>query len=292
MKLMKTMVKHFVMLLIFLALLSGTAQETTAAQSGVTILESPVFEGMREPGDSAWLQVLNLAGNAGPVTVELAGTGDTVAVAVPEEFRGLAYGALGNYQQFPSGRYDVMVRSESGLLYEQQFTLDGSRFYTLALIGLQPAPDVAESPAGATSESGFLTWLRGIFGDEGTDRYALQLLLLTDNLNQRDLDNAGVVRLVNAAPGTDDVALAEHGADASITGNVAYGNASNYSRVELAALIGSLEIRLGASRAATLPLDDLQLESGALNTLFVIGTPTEESPLRVLISSTPALSSP
>lgn len=289
---MKTTAKPFLMLLIFVALFSGNAQETPGTQSGVTVLESPVFEGMREPGDYAWLQVLNLAGNTAPVTFELTVTGSDAAAAAPEEFRGLAYGTLGNYQPFPSGRYDITVRSENGLLHEQQLTLDGSRFYTLALIGLQPAPEITESTAGKNPESGFLTWLRGIFGDEGTDRYALRLLLLTDNLNQRNLDNAGMVRLVNAAPGTDDVALAEHGADASITGNVSYGNVSNYSRIELAALTGPLEIRLGASRAATLPLDDLRLESGAINTLFVIGTPTEEAPLRVLISSTPTLSSP
>lgn len=288
---MKTTAKLVPLLLIFAALFSSNAQDTPTAPSRVQVLESPLFEGMREPRDFAWMQVLNLSGNTGPVTFEMETTGNAGALEAPEVYRELEYGAHGNYQQFPSGNYRVTVQGAGGLLHEQELTLDGGRFYTLALIGLQPAPDIAEDASGKAAESGFMTWLRGVFGDDGTDLYSLQLLLLTDNLNHRNLGNAGVVRLVNAAPGTDDVTLAEHTADRSITDKVSYGKTGNYNRVELAALTGPLEIRLGGSRTATLPLDDLQLESGVVHTLFVIGTPTEETPLRVLVSSTPTLDS-
>ena len=132
-------------------------------------------------------------------------------------------------------------------------------------------------------------WLRGVFGgDDGTDAYTLDVLVLEDDLFQTTLDNESLVRVVNAAPGTEQVTLAVSGESGSLTGNAAYGNATGTNRVNAAEFSGPLELRLGGSRAATIALEEVTLTPGTVNTVYLVGTPVEDAPLRAIVLSTPA----
>jgi hypothetical protein len=258
----------------------------TIAPGSVVIIESPLLEGMREPGDFAWVHVINLSGNAGNLSFEFVTADSAGVLEAPEGYQNLAYGGHGDYAAFPSGRYHVNLLDGQGAnVYNQEVTLDGGRYYTLALIGLQVPPDVADAEA---TESNFMTWLRGVFGND-EHRYNLKLLVLQDDLNRTVAANSALVRVVNAAPGTEGVSLAEHGASSALTGVIDYGNAGNYKEIDLATLAGPLELRIGGSAAATVDLSSAQLQPGTVNTVFAVGTPTEETPLRAIILSSPAL---
>jgi hypothetical protein len=271
----------------------ATPGQAAAATPQVTVIESPVLEGMRDPGDFAWAQALNLSGNAGSVSFELVTADSAAASTTPENFRNLAYLEQGGYDRFPSGRYRVELQDDAGTtIHEQEITLDGGRYYTLALIGLQVPPEAAaDAEAGGAEETGFMSWLRGIFGGD-QERLNLTLLVLQDDLNRAQTEGTAFARVVNAAPGTEGISLAVRGEAETLTGAVNYGEAGNYTELDLATLLGVLELRLGDSQAATLSLETAELQSGTVNTIFVAGTPTEETPLQAVILSTPLLGNP
>ena len=257
-----------------------------AAFRNTRLIEVPVEAGMREFNDSAWVRVLNLSPNAGAVDFNLVYTDDeSMSASIPDFMMGVEYEGNGNYVELPAGNYELNL---SGLAEDEiAFSVNGGRYYTLVVTGLRLPPE-AEADAEA-EEGGFMGWLRGLFGgDDGGDAYTLDLLLLEDDLYQTNLETESLVRVVNAAPGTESVTLAVQGESGTLTGNAAYGTATGTNRVNAAEFSGPLELRLGGSRAATIPLEDVSLQPGSVNTVFLVGTPLEDAPLRALVLSTPS----
>lgn len=249
------------------------------------IIEVPVEDGMREFTDVAWLRVLNLSPNVGSVDFNLVYTDDeAMNPSIPEFMNAVDYEGHGTYVELPAGNYEVNL---SGLAEDElAFSVNGGRYYTLVVTGLELPPEAAED---ATEEGGFMGWIRGIFGgDNDGDAYTLDLMLLEDNLYQTNLETDSLVRVVNAAPGTEAVALAVTGESGTLTGNAAYGNATGNNRVNASEFSGPLELRLGGSRAATIPLEEVSLVPGTVNTVFLVGTPIEDAPLRALVLTTPS----
>ena len=249
------------------------------------LIEVPVESGMREFTDVAWLRGLNLSPNVGDVDFNLVYTDDeSMNPSIPEFMNAVGYEGHGTYVELPAGNY---VLNLSGLAEDELgFSVNGGRYYTLVVTGLELPPEAAEDNA---DEGGFMGWLRGIFGgDEDGDAYTLDLLLLEDDLYQTNLETDSLVRVVNAAPGTEAVTLAVTGESGTLTGSAAYGNATGNNRVNAAEFSGPLELRLAGARAATIPLEDVSLVPGTVNTVFLVGTPIEDAPLRALVLTTPS----
>lgn len=253
---------------------------------GTRMVDIPVEAGMREFSESAWVRVLNLSPNVGDVDFNLIPVNvDAGAPDLPEFMHGVEYEGHGTYVELPPGNYELDLHG-TGEDNRESVNLNSGRFYTLAVIGLELPP---EAEADQQNEGGFMGWLRGIFGgDDGTDAYTLDVLLLEDDLFQTTLDNESLVRIVNAAPGTEQVSLAVTGESGTLTGNAAYGNATGANRVNAAEFSGPLELRLGGSRAATIDLEEVTFTPGTVNTVFLVGTPVEDAPLRAIVLSTPA----
>lgn len=251
------------------------------------ILEVPVESGMREFADVAWLRVLNLSPNVGSVDFNLVYQDDqNVNASIPEFMRNVEYEGHGTYIELPPGNYELNFTGQEDA--EHTFNVNGGRFYTLVVMGLELPPEATEDNA---DQGGFMGWLRGLFGgDDGSDAYNLDILLLEDDLYQTNLETETLVRLVNAAPGTEAVSLAVAGESGRLVGDAAYGNATGNNRVNASEFSGPLELRLGGSRAAVIPLEQVTLVPGTVNTVFLVGTPIEDAPLRALVLSTPSFS--
>lgn len=248
------------------------------------IIDVPLESGMREFNESAWLRVLNLSPNVGEVDFSLVSTdADAGTVTMPEFMRAVEYEGHGTYVELPPGEYRLNLTGNAE--DDQTFTVNEGRFYTLIVLGLELPPEAADEAA----QGGFMNWLGGLFGgDDGTDAYSVDIMLLEDDLYQTSLDNESMIRLVNAAPGTEPVTLAVVGESGTLTGNAAYGNATGYNRVNAAEFTGPLELRLGGSRAVTIPLEEVSFSPGTVNTVFLVGTPVEAAPLRAVVLSSPS----
>ncbi len=265
---------------------SADMNATPAPTFGNTrTIEVPIEDGMREFTDVAWLRVLNLSPNVGSVDFNLVYTDDeAMNPNIPEFMHAVEYEGHGTYIELPAGNYELNL---SGLAEDElNFSVNGGRYYTLVVTGLELPPEAVEDEA---DSGGFMGWIRGIFGgEEDGDAYTLDLMLLEDDLYQTNLETDTIIRVVNAAPGTEAVSLAVTGESGTLTGSAAYGNATGTNRVNAAEFSGPLELRLGNSRAATIPLEDVSLVPGTINTVFLVGTPVEDAPLRALVLTTPS----
>lgn len=248
------------------------------------MIDVPLESGMREFRDSSWIRVLNLSPNIGDVDFNLVSTdADASAVTTPEFMRAVEYEGHGTYVEVPAGEYRLNLTGNAD--DDMTFSVNDGRFYTLVVMGLEVPPEAQTEE----QQGGFMNWLTGLFGgDDGDDAYSVDILLLEDDLYQTNLENESMIRLVNAAPGTEAVTLAVTGESGTLTGDAAYGNATGYNRVNAAEFSGPLELRIGGSRAATIPLDEVNFVPGSVNTVFLVGTPVEAAPLRAVVLSTPS----
>src|SRR5690625_3952598 len=244
------------------------------------MIDVPLESGMREFSEVAWVRVLNLSPNVGSVDFNLVSTdADAGTVTTPEFMRAVEYEGHGTYVELPAGEYRLNLSGNSE--DDMTFSVNEGRFYTLVVLGLELPPEAVDEE----EQGGFMNWLTGLFGgDDGSDAYDVDILLLEDDLYQTALDNESMIRLVNAAPGTEPVTLAVVGESGTLTGDAAYGNATGYNRVNSAEFSGPLELRIGGSRAATIPLDEVNFVPGSVNTVFLVGTPVEAAPLRAVRS--------
>lgn len=264
------------------------ATETPAPAVGRSrLVEVPTEPGMQEPGDAAWLRVINLSPNIGPVDFNLEyRSDDAVHPTIPDFMQGVEYEENGTYAELPAGQYTLHLPGDRDR--DHDFTVNSGNFYTLVVYGLELPP---EAEADEREEGGFMGWLRGLFGgDDGNDAYHLDTQLIEDNLYHNNLTDEAIVRVMNAAPGAEDVTLAVEGESGTLTGNAAYGEVTGTNRLDPREFSGPLELRLSGSRAATIALEDVGLTAGTVNTVFLVGTPIEDAPLHAIVLSTPAFS--
>jgi hypothetical protein len=276
-------------LLLALAAAFGTVAQEQPAQPADPFAPAPeAVEPAPEIPDVAWVRLAHFSPNANELTVELAPTSEDVAFTA-DAFDPIAYQTFTEYMEVPAGNYVVTATgSEDVGALEEEFSFARGNYYTLAAIGmvLPPEAQAEAEEDGEEEEGAFVGFFRNLFGGNGDadrDRLALQFSLFQDDLTRAPEEGESLVRLVHAAPGTEPGDLAVMGEQGTLIDGVAFGNASRYEGFE--GSMSELEVRLAGSRAATLVLDQLNLESGNLNTVYLVGTPVEQAPVEVLGSS-------
>ena len=192
----------------------GDAPPPAIGEQGM--IDFPLQPGMREMGDNAWVRVLNLAPGTEGVTFTLVSTDVDSPAPTPSDFEGLGYEAYAGYLELPAGTFEIRVPelndNDLGTI-----NLNSGRFYTIALIGLEAPPELADEDSGG----GFFAWVGSLFGgDDGSDRFMLDVLVLEDDLYQFDMGSQSMLRVVNAAPGVGEVSIAVTGESGRVTGSI------------------------------------------------------------------------
>lgn len=276
--------KWFFTLLLALGVAYGVAQDV-----GQPVDPAPAQEMAPAPEipDVAWVRLAHFSPNAPEITVNFTPTNEEAAGAfTSDQFPPIGYQTFTEYIEIPAGNYTVTAQGVEGTV-EEEFSFARGSYFTLAAMGLVlPAEAQAEQQEGEEDGGGgFVGFFQNLFGegDGDRDRLALQFQLIEDDLTRVPNEGETLVRVVHAAPGTEPVDLAVTGEQGTLVNDVQFGNASRFASYEGAAQ--ELEVRLSGSRAATLNLETVNLESGNLNTVYVVGTPLEEAPLAIMGSS-------
>ena len=241
-----------------------------------------------EVPDVAWVRLAHFSPNAPEITVNFTPTNEEAAATFSgDQFQPIDYQSFTEYVEIPAGNYTVTAQGVEGTV-EQELSFARGSYFTLAAVGLVLPTDVQADQQEEGAEEGgggFVGFFQNLFGEgEGNrDRLALQFELIEDDLTRVPNEGETLVRLVHAAPGTEPVALAVEGEQGTLVDGVEFSEASRYASYE--GSVEDLEVRLSGSRAAALALDTISLESGNLNTVYVVGTPLEEAPLTIMGSS-------
>jgi uncharacterized surface protein with fasciclin (FAS1) repeats len=183
----------------------------------------------------------------------------------------------------PEGVQERDVTDLPGAL-ERTHTFGGNTYYTVAILGLV-IPEAFEEAEGE-GEGGFFDWLRNLFTGADPadhDELAIRIEVYDDDLWSNVEPGEARIRAVHAAPGTAAIDVAVVGERGSIIGGLNFGEVSRWHTVE--ENLGNLEVRLAGSRAKLKSLEDVGLEAGMINTIFVIGTTVEDVPIEVVVLS-------
>lgn len=266
------------------AAFGAVAQE--AAQPADPITPAPeMAEPAPEIPDVAWVRVAHFSPNSGEMTINLTPASDDAAFS-GDSFGPVSYESFTEYVEIPAGNYVVRAEAaeDAGEL-EKEFSFARGNYYTLAALGMVLPPEAQANEDDDEEEGGFVGFFRNLFGngDGDRDELALQFNLFEDDLTRQAEEGETLIRIVHAAPGTQDIDLAVIGEQGTIVDNIKFGNASRYAGFE--GSLEDLELRLAGSRAATLGIEGLNLQAGNLNTIYVVGTPVERAPLTALGSS-------
>jgi len=269
---------NFVSVMIALLLGAAIAQQATP----------PVDPARTETG---MVRFVNLSPNATPVTFALSNADGVVVTMAAEE--ALAYGAQSDYYEVPAGEYEMTVSvGDASSQLPPGFTapylvvapndlgVADDSYQTVVVMGLL----VPETFDDVDDESGFVGWLRDLFGgDTPADRDALGLRVevLDDDLGAEFGAGEGRVRVVHAAPGATAVDLVSLGDAGVVAGDVAFGQVSGFHTLEADDL--SLAVRATGSDAELANLSTQSLGAGSSHTIFLIGTPFEGVPLEAKV---------
>ena len=286
---MKTAKRFTLALLLALGAAYGVAQGV--GQPVDPAAPAPEMAPAPEIPDVAWVRLAHFSPNAPEITVSFTPTDEEAAASFSgDQFEPVSYQSFTDYVEIPAGNYTVTAQGIEGTV-EEEFSFARGSYFTLAAMGLVlPAEVQAEQQQDGEAEGegggGFVGFFQNLFGDGGDgdrDRLALQFQLIEDDLTRVPNEGETLVRLVHAAPGTEPVELAVAGEQGTLVDGVEFGDASRYASYE--GPVEDLEVRLSGSRAAAFTLDTVNLESGNLNTVYVVGTPVEEAPLAIMGSS-------
>ena len=235
--------------------------------------------------DQAMLRIVHAAPNAEVERVVLI----DAASGERREFTDLRYLSATEYVPVFAGPYDLTVDlapvdDAHAAHVVQTRTLDTvtGNFYTIVLMGLVLPPEAA------AAEEGFLAWLEELFTAGRQDLTLFPMVL--EDLNYIALSPIETeVRLIHAAPGTDDVDLVFVSPTAAdrVLRTAAYGTASAYTRVFPAD--GTLQIRMADTDVVVVDLAEVDVRPNMIHSVILTGTPIDDVPLRAMIVSNTVL---
>jgi uncharacterized surface protein with fasciclin (FAS1) repeats len=240
--------------------------------------------------EMAMVRVAHFSPNAPEVSIELR-SDDAETIVTADELAALSYLDTTEFLSVTPGSYTVTVVADGQIVLEENVSFAGNNHYTVAAIGLVLPDNVMEEDE---NEGGFFEWLGSLFtGDDPADRdeLGLRLEVYNDDLFVALEPGETRIRAVHAAPGTAPIDIAVQGERGSIIGNLGFGAASNYHNIDEA--VGALEVRIAGSRALVLDLADVELIDGQVNTMFIVGTTLEDTPIEVVVfSDAPMMADP
>ena len=291
--------KHLLLImstcLLFIAVAQDTSTEpatdpaTDVDTTDATMTQDPMLEAL-----DAMVRVANAGPNSSAISISFMPDEDTdeatnMSGMNPEGMQAVAYNTVTDYITIPEGDYIATVTNDAGeTLLEQEVEFNGDTSYTLAALGLVLPNEGAEAPE---DDGGFFQWIGDLFsGDDAKDRDALALRLEVFNDDRYATMNDGETRLrvIHAAPGAApiDVVATIDGEEQMIVDELEFGEDSNYHNILASA--SNLQVRVSDSDAVVVDLSDVALESGMLQTVFVVGTSLEQVPFEALtVSSAP-----
>jgi hypothetical protein len=251
------------------ALLFAGAQEA-APPAGPAYDRLPVFDG-------ALVRFVHASPNAGAARVVVTSTMDGLDERHVVEFD---YMDTTAYREFVEGSYEIAIvlggEGDDAVVTSERFDTVPGGVYTVAVAGLALDEPVGDDDAGG----GLLTWLRDLFTPERPE-LALRPLILDDVGGATFGPDTPAYRIVHLAPGTDTVDLVhvrDDGAD--VLASVSYLDASGF--VDVPPDDGSLEVRATGTTATIDAVSGIEHAPGLVHTVFLVGTPIEEEPLRTV----------
>lgn len=230
--------------------------------------------------DAAWIRVAHLAPNLGTAGITLQGI-DEANGAASTGAQELEYGVFTEFVQVPTGNY--LASLADGVPVEEELSLGRGNYYTLVLMGLLSPEQVGEEQS---QENGFFDFLLGLFSmEEGTEQLGLQFHLLEEELSVAPEEGVSNVRVFHAAPGTDDISIGAEDSQEMLVEAVSFGQVSGY--LGISRPLEEVQVFLSSSDVALANLGELELVPGYISTVYLTGTPVEETPVRLISSSLP-----
>lgn len=254
------------------AWLVAGAQEA-APPAGPVVDRLPVFDG-------ALVRFVHASPNAGAARVVVTSTMEGLDERHVVE---LDYLDTTDYRELPEGSFEIAIDlgggGEAAVATSERLDTVPGGVYTVAVAGLALDEPVADEDAG----DGLLTWIRELFTPDRPE-FALRALILDDVGGATFGPDTPAYRIVHLAPGTDTVDLVhvrDDGAD--VLASVSYLDASGF--VDVPPDDGRLEVRAVGTTATIDAVSGIEHTPGLIHTVFLVGTPIEEEPLRTIAVS-------
>lgn len=230
--------------------------------------------------DGALVRFVHASPNAGAVRVIVT---STMEGSDERHVVELDYMTATEYRAIVEGGYEIALElvgeGDDTVVTSSRFGVAPGGVYTIAVTGL-----VLDEPADDRSAGdGLLSWIRGLFTPDRPE-LALRALILDDVGGATFGPDAPAYRIVHAAPGTDTVDLVhvrDDGAD--VLASVSYLEASRF--VGVLPEGGRLEVRAGGTTATIDAVAGVEHAPGLIHTVFLVGTPIDEEPLRALAAT-------
>jgi hypothetical protein len=227
--------------------------------------------------DGALVRFVHASPNAGAARVVVT---STMEGSDERHVVELDYTAATEYRAIVEGGYEIALElvgeGDDAVVTSSRFDVAPGGAYTIAVTGL-----VLDEPADDRSAGdGLLSWIRGLFTPDRPE-LALRALILDDVGGATYGPDAPAYRIVHAAPGTDTVDLVhvrDDGAD--VLASVSYLDASRF--VGVLPEGGRLEVRAGGTTATIDTVAGAEHAPGLIHTVFLVGTPIDEEPLRAV----------
>jgi hypothetical protein len=271
----EVIMQRFASLLLAVALgftTNGLAQQAQEPAEPGAVPRPGVAESM--------VRFVNVSPNADVIRIMLV---DGNGVAAHESVE-VGYLETTEYMPVFEGSYDVVVETAGvdGAEVTQRVLEEGlgyspGLYYTIAIIGLVMPEDETDR------DEGFFAWLQDLFTDDRPE-LGLRAVKLDDLTTHAGRVGNVEVRLLHAAPGTDDVDLViVHEGSVGVLGTASYGDVTNYDDYPPGA--GTLQIRASGSDLVIVDLQDVDLSEDMIHTVILAGTPIEDVPLEAVVLS-------
>lgn len=208
---------------------------------------------------------------------------DTIGQVTREEIVELEYLEVTDYVPIIEGQHEIIVdivdpeRDEPiRMVLDDAVGTIGGQFQTVVIIGLLGPTEMR------TQDEGFLAWLEDLFTPDRED-LSLRTVLVDDLATVGVEPMEADVRLVHAAPGTDEVelVLVRDGVAVDVLESAVYSQVTSHSVVTPET--GTLEVRLAGSDLTLVDLGHIEVTPGHIHTVLLAGTPVEDVPIEALV---------
>jgi hypothetical protein len=270
------------MIVVLAAMIAAATAQQQPAQPAPPAAPAPAAPAPGAAAPHALQSMVRFVHAAPNVQIQRLALVDAGGQLAAEEIVELEYLEVTDYMAVFEGNHEIIIDVAGPEGELTQLILDdtvgtiGGQFQTVVIIGLL-GPTATQA-----QDEGFLAWLEGLFTPDRDD-LSLRTLVLDD------LGTVGIeptesdVRLVHAAPGTDEVelVLVRDGAVIDVLESANYSDVTSHSVVRPQE--GTLAVRVAGTDLTIVDLGHIELTAGRIYTVLLAGTPVEEVPVEALV---------